>query len=121
MKYMLMIYSSPQTWNALSQEERDRIVREHMELERELTASGEYVGGHALADQVQSKVVRRAGDGATMITDGPYLEAKEHLAGYDMIECESLERALEIAERNPHSALDGIEVRPIMDLGGLEM
>lgn len=120
MKYMLMIYSSPQTWASLSQEERDRVVQEHMALEAELTESGEYVGGHALADQVQSKVVR-VHDGAALITDGPYLEAKEHLAGYDLIECDSVERALEIARRNPHSTLDGVEVRPVMDPGGLEM
>lgn len=120
MKYMLLLYSSPQTWNALSQAERDQIVKEHVALEKELIESGEYVGGNALADKEQSKVVRIHND-ATMITDGPYLEAKEHLAGYDIVECDSMERALEIATRNPHSRVLGIEVRPIMDLGGLEM
>ncbi|WP_129667741.1 YciI family protein [Phytoactinopolyspora endophytica] len=120
MKYMLLIYSSPQTWDALSEEERDRVVREHMAWERELIETGEYVGGHALADQVQSKVVRLQSVDP-MITDGPYLEAKEHLAGYDMLECESMERALELAVRNPHAGLDGVEVRPIMDVGGMEM
>lgn len=119
MKYMLLIYSSPETWNALSQEERDQVVREHLALNDELTASGEYVGGEALADEIQSKVVR-VGDAGTMITDGPYLEAKEHLAGYDVLACESLERALEVAARSPHARLDGVEVRTIMELGGLE-
>lgn len=120
MKYMVLIYSSPATWNALSQEERDRVAQEHTALDRELAETGEYVGGYPLADVAQSKIVR-VHDGAPMITDGPYLEAKEHLAGYDILECESLERAMEIAVRNPHARLDGIEVRPIMDLGGLEM
>ncbi|NEE02628.1 YciI family protein [Phytoactinopolyspora halotolerans] len=120
MKYMVLIYSSPRTWNALSQEERERIAREHFALDDELAESGEYLGGNALADQVQSRVVR-VSDGAAMVTDGPYLEAKEHLAGYDIIECDSMERALEIAARNPHARLDGVEVRPIMDLGGTEM
>lgn len=120
MKYMLMIYSSPQTWNALSQQEREQIVREDSALDQELRDSGVYVDGNPLAAPVQAKVVRFR-DGAPMITDGPYLEAKEHLAGYDVIECESMERALEIAARKPHVRLDGIEVRPIMDLGGLEM
>lgn len=120
MKYMVLIYSSPQTWNAMSQEERDEVAREHFALDRELMESGEYVGGNALSDHVQSKVIRFR-DGAALITDGPYVEAKEHLAGYDIIECESMERALEVGARNPHARLDGVEVRPVMDLGGLEM
>lgn len=120
MKYMLLIYSSPQTWNALSQGERDQMGEEHFALDRELIESGEYVGGNALADTAQSKTVRIR-DGATMITDGPYLETKEHLAGYDIVECDSMERALEIAARIPDAGLCGVEVRPVMDLGGLEM
>lgn len=120
MKYLLLIYSSPETWNALSQAERDRMGEEHFALDRELIESGEYVGGNALADKVQSKVVRIR-DGATMVTDGPYLETKEHLAGYDVVECDSMDRALEIAAKIPDARVCGVEVRPILDLGGLEM
>ncbi|APE34914.1 hypothetical protein BOX37_14235 [Nocardia mangyaensis] len=120
MKYLLLIYSAPQTWSALTPEERARVVREHSALERELTESGEYIGGSALADPEQSKAVRFR-DGSPVVTDGPYLEAKEHLAGYDMIDCESMERAMEIVARNPHIRLGGVEVRPLIDPCGLEM
>ncbi|MFC4466893.1 YciI family protein [Streptomyces xiangluensis] len=120
MKYMLLIYSSPQTWDALSQNERDQIVRDHATLCEELVESGEWIGGNALADKVQSKAVR-VRDGATMIVDGPYVEAKEHLAGYDLVECHSMDRALEIAARIPDARLCGVEVRPLMDSGGMEM
>lgn len=120
MKYLVLIYSSPQTWNALSQEERDTVVREHVALEQELIASGEYAGGNALASDTQAKTIRFGG-GKPIVTDGPFIGAKEHLAGYDLVECESLERALDIAKRHPHARLDGIELRPVMDLGGTEM
>jgi hypothetical protein len=120
MKYMLLIYSSPATWNALSQEERERMERDHSELVEELVASGEWVGGNALADPVRSTAVR-VRDGIATTTDGPYAETKEHLAGYDLVECDSLERALEIAARIPDAAVCGVEVRPIMDPGGQEM
>jgi hypothetical protein len=119
-KYMLLIYSSPATWNALSQEERDHMVRDHAELYEELVASGEWVGGNILADPSRSRGVR-VRDGVTRATDGPYAEVKEHLAGYDIVDCETPERALEIAARIPDARVCGVEVRPILDPGGLEM
>jgi hypothetical protein len=120
MKYMLLIYSSPATWNALSQQEREQMERDHTALIEELVASGEWVGGNPLADPVQSKAVR-VRDGVAAITDGPYAEAKEHLAGYDVVDCDSFQRALEIAARIPDARVCGVEVRPIMDQGGQEM
>jgi hypothetical protein len=54
-------------------------------------------------------------------TDGPFAEAKEHLAGYDLVDCESIERAEAIAARIPDARLVAVEVRPVMDLAGWEM
>ena len=111
MKYLILIYSSPGTWNALSQEHRDKMERDHATLIDELRASGEWVGGHPLADPSLSTSVRKG-----VVTDGPFIEAKEHLAGYDLIDCDSLERAMEIAARVPDAEVCGVEVRPIMDV-----
>ncbi|GAA2840317.1 hypothetical protein GCM10020220_031630 [Nonomuraea rubra] len=55
------------------------------------------------------------------VTDGPFLDSKEHLAGYFVIDCESLERATEIAARFPDARYSAVEVRPIMDPSGFEM
>ena len=110
MKYMILIYSSPATWNALSQEHRDRMEREHSALIEELMDSGEWVGGHALTDPAQSTSVRKG-----VVTDGPFIEAKEHLAGYDLVDCDSLERAMQIAARVPDAEVCGVEVRAIME------
>jgi hypothetical protein len=120
MKYVLLIYSSPATWNALSQEEREQMTRDHNALYHELVASGEWVGGNALADQADSKAVR-VRDGVENVTDGPYAETKEHLAGYDVVECDSIERALEIAARIPDARVCGVEVRPVRDVEGLDL
>jgi hypothetical protein len=60
-------------------------------------------------------------DGVPAITDGPFAEAKEQLAGYYVVDCESIERATEIATRDPASRLWTIEVRPVMDEAGQEM
>jgi hypothetical protein len=55
------------------------------------------------------------------VTDGPYLEAKEHLVGFSLFECESVERATEIATRWPDARYWAVEVRPLMGAGGVEM
>ncbi|PXY17875.1 hypothetical protein DI005_37750 [Prauserella sp. PE36] len=120
MKYVLMIYSSPASWNALSQQDRDRVGREHAALGEELRESGEWVGGNALADPSRSVAVRVRGDVVTA-TDGPFAEVKEHIAGYYVVECETLDRAVEIAAKMPDSKLCHVEVRPVMRPGGLEM
>ena len=91
-------------------------------LNKELEESGELIGGAALAWPEATKVVRSDGKSAALVTDGPYAETKEQLAGYQMIEVDSMERAIEIAARV--SAVPGpggvpiqqpIEVRQVMD------
>ena len=91
-------------------------------LNKELEESGELIGGAALAWPEATKVVRSDGKSAPLVTDGPYAEAKEQLAGYQMIEVDSMQRAIEIAARV--SAVPGpggvpiqqpIEVRQVMD------
>jgi hypothetical protein len=107
---MILIFSSPATWDALSPGERDRMERDHGALVEELMASGEWVGGNILADPTQARAVRKGA-----VTDGPFIEAKEHMAGYDLVDCASLERALEIAARVPDAEVCGVEVRPIIE------
>jgi hypothetical protein len=123
MKYLVMIYTNPATreiWESFSEEEQAAGYREHMALAEELAASGELLSSEALADPALGKrvVVR---DGKTLTTDGPYAEAKELLAGFWLLDCESIEQAVEHAARIPEAAYDVIEVRPVLELGGLEM
>ena len=68
-------------------------------LNRELTASGELVQSHILGEPEAAKVVRSDGRGELLVTDGPFAETREVLAGYEMIDVESLERAIEIVAR----------------------
>jgi hypothetical protein len=56
-----------------------------------------------------------------VITDGPYLEAKEHLAGFYVVDAETPQRAAEIAAMMPEAAYGGVEVRAVMEEAGLEM
>jgi hypothetical protein len=119
-KYMLLIYQNPAAFRELSSEEIDAVMADVGTLMTELTASGEWVGGEGLADPSTARTVR-VRDGVPAITDGPYAEAKEQMVGYCIVDCESIERAVEIAGRWPDARYWGMEVRPIMGPDGLEM
>jgi hypothetical protein len=119
-KYMLLIYQNPSGFEALSEQERNAVFGEVDAIIKELTESGEWVGGEGLADPSQTKTVK-VRDGVPAITDGPYLEAKEHLVGISIFQTESLDRATEIATRWPDARYWAVELRPLMDAGGTEM
>lgn len=120
MKYVVLIYTNPAAWEGLSKDELDALMGEFDAQTKELSESGELVGGSALADPSTAKTIRVRG-GVPATTDGPFAEAKEHLAGYFVIDCESFDRAVEIAAADPNARLGAVEVRPIMDSVGEEM
>jgi hypothetical protein len=120
MKFMLLVYMNPGAFDALPEDERTALMAEFEEVNQELNASGEFIGGRALADPATSKVVR-VRDGVPATTDGPFAESKEQLAGYYVLDVENIERAVAIAARDPASRLWAIEVRPVMDESGADM
>lgn len=120
MKYVLLIYDNPETREAFFGEETDKLMGEVDTLIKELTESGELVSADALADPSNTKTVR-VRDGVPAVTDGPFAEAKEQLGGYLVVDCESPERATEIAARWPNARYCAMEVRPIMEAAGTEM
>jgi hypothetical protein len=120
MKYLLLIYQNPANFESLPDEERNRLMNEAGEIMNELTESGEWVGGYGLAHPSTSKTVKVRED-VPAVTDGPYLEAKEHLAGFCLIQCETEERAIDIAKRWPDARYWAVELRPLMEEAGTEM
>ena len=113
MKYLLMIYMNDATWESLSEAERNEVFSGHDEFIKAITESGEMVGTEALANPSNSATVR-VRDGVTVVTDGPYLETKEYLASWYLLEVENEQRALEIAAEIPAASLGQVEVWPIL-------
>jgi hypothetical protein len=111
---MLLIYNDPAALKSLSQDEQDKLMAEVDGLMAELKANRELVGGDALVDASQTRTVRVIG-GAVATTDGPFVEVKEHLAGYIMVDVSSVERAVEIASRWPDAQTGAMEVRAVLD------
>jgi hypothetical protein len=123
MKYMILIHSNPQSreiWEGFSDGQRAEGYAEYAALGEGLAASGELIVAEALADASLTKTVTVT-DGRTIPSDGPFAEAKELLAGFFLIECDSMDRAIEIAARVPEAEFGLVEVRPIMNLSGYDM
>jgi hypothetical protein len=110
MKYLLLIHNDPGTWNALTAGDVEAVMGAHSALQRELRESGEFVEAHELAEE--ATFVRMDAGGMTA-TDGPFLETKEIVAGYYVVDCVDLERAAEIAGKLGEARLWPIEVRRV--------
>jgi hypothetical protein len=122
MKYLLLIYSNAQSravWESFSAAQRAEGLQRYAALTEELAASGELIVSGPLADPSLTTRVS-VSEGQTMTTDGPFAEAKELLAGFILLECDGLERAVGWAARIPEAALGLVEVRPVMDLSAFD-
>ncbi|MEV4799645.1 YciI family protein [Nonomuraea sp. NPDC049421] len=115
MKFLLIMHVNPQVWDGLTEEQRNAVMNGHGTFMETIRKSGEFIETAALGDVSESAVVRVRG-GAPVVTDGPYLEAKEYFGGYYLVECDSRERALELAALIPDASVEGlgIEVRPVV-------
>jgi hypothetical protein len=119
MKYMLIMQLNPAAFDALTDAQRKEIMDGHQAFMDTIKASGEMVETHALAEPAQSAVVHVRG-GVPVVTDGPYVESKEFMGGYYIVDCATRDRALELAALIPDAGIEGlgIEVRPIIFSAG---
>jgi len=119
MKFLLIMHINPAIMEELTEAEGQEIMEGHGEFMKTIRESGEMISTEALADPSQSSVVRVRG-GMPVVTDGPYLEAKEFLGGYYLVDVASRDRALELAALIPDARFNGlgIEVRQVIFSGG---
>jgi hypothetical protein len=120
-KYLIILYNNPtgqEFFRGLSDADKREAVRGHIALAEDIAKAGDLVLSEALADPALGRRVA-VRDGRTLVTDGPFAEVKEHLAGFYLVDCESEAKALEYAARVPEAEYGVVEVRPIMDLDAL--
>jgi hypothetical protein len=118
MRYMLLIYSNERSMEARSPQEQERIMAGHRGVMEETGRRGILKGAEPLEPTNKAKTVRNQ-KGRAVITDGPFAETKEQLAGYYILDCEDLDEALEWAAKIPTACAGGtgcVEVRPIREL-----
>ena len=85
-----------------------------------MTDAGAFVFKGGLRGGAESATVVRQSGGDFLMTDGPYTETKEWIAGFGILDCDTLEQAIELARRHPMSWAGRIELRPIHSMGGPE-
>ena len=114
-RYMLLIYSSPENWQALPPEDQQKLMNDYFVFSQSIADSGELIAGDPLQG-VDTATTVRVRNGQRMTTDGPFVETREHLGGYYLVDCVDLDRAIELAARIPDAAMGGVEVRPLMEM-----
>jgi hypothetical protein len=112
MKYVLLIYANEAAMLATSKTETEQRVAAYVAYMEAMKNAGVLVGGERLQPTTSATTVRVA-DGKTKVLNGPYVETKEQLGGYFMIDAPDLDAALSWASRCPGASYGVIEVRPI--------
>jgi hypothetical protein len=112
-KYLLMIYGNREKWASIPAADWRAAVARQDAFNARYTESGELLGAYGLADADRARLVRRV-SGVPAVTDGPYLETKEYLASFWLLDCDSEERALQIAADMPFADTDPVELWPVL-------
>lgn len=114
MKYVCLIYDDEKKLGAMTQEESQAFMTAYFQFTEEIRKSGNYIAGEAL-QPVSSATSLRNRNGKLSTTDGPFMETKEQLGGFYLIDARDLDEARQIAARIPSAKTGTIEVRPVVD------
>lgn len=116
MRYMLLIYVNESVYENQNPEEQARDYQEYNAFTEEAEKRGFAPQGEAL-QSVTTATTMRVRDGKILTTDGPFIETKEQLGGYYMLNCGNLDEAIAMAAKLPGARHGSIEIRPIMEFG----
>jgi hypothetical protein len=117
MKYMVIIYGNKDLWQSFPADVAAHAVAEVDAFNRRYLASGELVSAYGLGDEGTARTVR-VREGVPAVTDGPYLEAKEFVSSFFLLDCTSEDRALEIVADYPFARYNAVEVWPVFHEAG---
>ena len=115
MKYLLLIYMEP---NAINETEREQCYADSTQLAHDLSARGQFLGANPLHPTTTATSVRLRDD-KLLVTDGPFMETREQLGGYFLIDAKNLDEAIGIASRIPGAKKGTVEIRPVIEMPGL--
>jgi hypothetical protein len=118
MKFMLIVHHNEDALEKMDKETQSRLLTESIELTHQLHATGQYV--HASPVQpAASAVMVRVREDKPLVTDGPFIETREQIAGYFLIQARNLREANGIAGKVPGARIGTVEVRPLIEITGL--
>ena len=118
MKYMLLVHHDEEAFGKFSETKRQQMLEESVQLTHQLHSDGKYLSASPLHPTSTATIVR-VHDGKQFVTDGPFVETREQLAGYFLIIAKDLDEAVGIAVRVPGARIGTVEVRPVVEIPGL--
>lgn len=118
MKFILLVHHDESAFEQMSDETKKGLLSESIRLCHQLDANGEYVHASPVYPAATAALVR-VRDGRPLVTDGPFIETREQMAGYFLIEAKDRDEAVAIAGRVPGASIGTVEVRPVIEVAGL--
>lgn len=118
MKFMLLVHHDEAAFEKISEDERRQLLAESIQLTHQLHANGQYLSASPLHPTPTATIVR-VRDGKPFVTDGPFVETREQLAGYFLIDAKDQAEAAAIATKVPGARIGTVEVRPVKEVRGL--
>ncbi len=118
MKYMLLVHHNEEDFGKFSESKRQQMLEESVQLTHQLHANGQYLSASPLHPE-STAVLVQVRDGKPVVTDGPFVETREQLAGYFLINAQDRDEAIAIATRVPGARIGTVEVRPVKEVAGL--
>ena len=115
MRYICLVHAASDAFDALTEAERVQLDRDSLAYDKELEASGNYVVAEALQPP-ESAVIVRVRNGEMSSTDGPFIETKEQLGGFILIEARDLNDAIRLAAGIPMARIGAVEVRAMYEI-----
>ena len=118
MKYLLLVHHNEDRFQTMPEGTRKDMLAESIQLCHQLSSKGQYVHASPLQPEKTGTIVR-VREGKAIISDGPFMETKEQLAGYFLIDARDRDEAVAIASRIPGARIGTVEVRPVREVSGL--
>jgi hypothetical protein len=118
MKYILLVRHDEEAFGKFSETTRQQMLEESVQLTHQLHANGQYLSASPLHPASTGAIVR-VREGKHFVTDGPFAETREQVAGYFLVTAKDLDEAIGIATQVPGARIGTVEVRPVKEVAGL--
>ena len=118
MKYMVLVHHDEAAFGKFSETEQRQMLEESVQLTHQLHPDAKYLSASPL-HQASTAAIVRVRDDKKFVTDGPFVETREQIAGYFLIHAKDLDDAVSIAARVPGARIGTVEVRPVKEIAGL--
>lgn len=114
MRYLMLIYWNEAVDNNMTTDEQEEQLTAYRAFTKEVMDREIFCAADALQSVATATTVRVRNE-QTLLTNGPFAETKEHLGGFYMVDCETVEEVIELAAQIPHAKKGSIEIRPIFE------